>query len=106
MVRESGGGDAQFVLDFAGDHAGGVSGKEQAKDLQARFGAERGETVGAAGDEERIGLAHISMIAEVWKYATDEIKDVKEANEVKDAVAGGLNELNELKPQGVYGASH
>jgi hypothetical protein len=44
-----------------------VGGEEQAKNLEARFGAESGEAVGGARDEEGIGLLHISMIAEIRK---------------------------------------
>jgi hypothetical protein len=65
MVREGGSGDVQFVLNFAGDHAGGVRGEEQAHNLQAGLGSESGEAVGRAGNEERIGLGHISIIAEI-----------------------------------------
>jgi hypothetical protein len=44
-----------------------MSGKEKAENLEAGLRAEGGETVGGAGNEERIGLAHISIIAETWK---------------------------------------
>ncbi len=65
MVRESRGGDVQFVLNFAGDHAGGVRGEQQAHNLQTRLSTESGEAIGRAGNEERIGLGHISIIAEI-----------------------------------------
>jgi hypothetical protein len=67
VMGKSGAGDAEFVLEFAGVHASGVRGEEEANDLQAGFGAEGGEAVGAAGDEEGIWrLGHISIIAEIW----------------------------------------
>jgi hypothetical protein len=45
-----------------------MGGEEKAEDLETRLGAECGETVGGASDEERVGALHISMIAEIWKY--------------------------------------
>src|SRR5271157_191613 len=65
MVRERGSGDAQFLLDFAGDHPGGMGGEKQTHDLQAWLGAESGKAVGATCDEEGVGLAHTSIIAEI-----------------------------------------
>jgi hypothetical protein len=65
VMRKGGSGNAELLLDFAGDHSGGMGGEEQAKDLEARFGAEGGETVGGTGDEKRIGLLHISIVAEI-----------------------------------------
>ena len=65
MVRESGSGDVESVLNFAGDHSGGVSREEQADNLQARLGTKSGEAVGRACDEEGIRLGHISMFAEI-----------------------------------------
>jgi hypothetical protein len=44
-----------------------MSGKEQAENLEARLRAEGGEAIGGAGNEERIGLAHNSIIAELQK---------------------------------------
>jgi hypothetical protein len=44
-----------------------VSGEEQAENLEARLGSESREAVGGARDQERIGLLHISMIAEIQK---------------------------------------
>jgi hypothetical protein len=67
VMRERRSGNGEFFLDFAGNHAFGVSGKEQAENLESRLGAESGEAVGGAGDEERIGLAHSSIVAEIWK---------------------------------------
>jgi hypothetical protein len=43
-----------------------VGGEEQTHNLQTRLGAESGKAVGAAGDEQGVGLAHISIIAEIW----------------------------------------
>jgi hypothetical protein len=43
----------------------GVSGEEQAHNLQAGLGTESGEAVGRACDEEGIGLRHISISAEM-----------------------------------------
>jgi len=40
-----------------------MSGKEEAKYLEARLRAEGGEAVGGASDEKRIGPRHISIIA-------------------------------------------
>jgi hypothetical protein len=65
MVRESGRGDVQLVLNFAGDHAGGVRREEQTHNLQAGLGTESGEAVGGTGNKKRIGLGHISIIAEI-----------------------------------------
>jgi len=65
MVRQGGSGDAQLILNFTGDHAGGVSGKEQANNLQTRFGTESGEAIAAVGDKKGIWPWHISMIAEI-----------------------------------------
>jgi hypothetical protein len=42
-----------------------MSREEQANDLQAGLSAEGREAVGTAGNEERIGLGHISIIAEI-----------------------------------------
>jgi hypothetical protein len=65
MVGESGGGDVEFVLNFAGDHAGGVSGEKEAENLQARLSTESGEAVSGASNEEGIRPGHISIIAEI-----------------------------------------
>jgi hypothetical protein len=65
MVRKCGRGDVEFILNFACDHTRGVRGEEQAHDLQPRLGAESRESVGGAGNEERIRLGHISIIAEI-----------------------------------------
>ena len=67
MVGERRSRDAEFVLEFAGDHSRWVSGEEQAENLEARLGAESGETVGGASNEKRVGFPHISMIAEIRK---------------------------------------
>jgi len=63
VVRKGGSGDAELFLDFTGNHAVGMSGKEEAKYLEARLRAEGGEAVGRASDEKRIGLPHISIVA-------------------------------------------
>jgi hypothetical protein len=68
VVGERGSRDTEFILELAGDHSGRVSGEEQAENLEARFGAESGEAVGGACDEQGIGPLHISMIAEIWKH--------------------------------------
>jgi len=67
MMGKRGSRDAEFFLNFAGDHAGGVSGKQQTQDLQARLGAECGKSVSRAGNKKRIGASHISIVAEIWK---------------------------------------
>src|SRR5215471_7901164 len=67
MVRECGRGNTELLLDFARDHASRMGGKEETQDLQARFGAKRGEAVGGPGNEKWIRSSHISMIAEIWK---------------------------------------
>jgi hypothetical protein len=64
MMRKGGSGDAELFLDFAGDHAVGMSGKEEAENLESRLRAEGGEAVGEASDKKGIGLFHISIIAE------------------------------------------
>jgi hypothetical protein len=64
VVRKRGSGDSEFLLDLAGNHAFRMSGKEKAENLEAGLGAESGEAVGGACNEERIGASHISMLAE------------------------------------------
>jgi len=66
MVRKRGSGDAEFFLDFTGDHSGGMGSQEQAENLKAGLGAESGEAVGGASNEERIGPLHVSIFAEIW----------------------------------------
>ena len=65
MMRKGGSGDAELFLDFAGDHAVGMSGKEKAENLEARLRAKGREAVGGASDEKWVGLPHISIIAEI-----------------------------------------
>lgn len=67
VVRKRGRGDSEFLLNLAGNHAVGMGGKEKAKNLEAGLGAESGEAVGGASNQERIGLAHVSILAEIWK---------------------------------------
>ena len=67
MMRKRRTGYVQLLLNFPGDHTRRVSSEQQADDLQARFGAESGETVAAAGHQERVRFGHISIIAELWK---------------------------------------
>jgi hypothetical protein len=67
VMRKGGSRNGEFFLNFAGNHTFGMSGEEQAENLEARLRAESREAVGGAGDEEGIGLAHISMIAEIQK---------------------------------------
>jgi hypothetical protein len=43
--------------------------EKRTQDLEARFGAKSGETVGSAGDEERIGPSHISILVEIQNYS-------------------------------------
>src|SRR5690348_11592814 len=68
MMRKRRSRDAEFLLDFAGNHPVRVSGEEQPQNLQARLRAKSREAVGGPSDDEGIGLAHISMIAEIWKH--------------------------------------
>jgi len=65
MMRKGGSGYAELFLDFAGDHAVGMRGKEEAENLEARLRAEGREAVGGASDEKWVGLPHISIIAEI-----------------------------------------
>ena len=65
MMRKGGSGDAELFLDFAGDHAVGMSGKQEAENLEARLRAEGGEPVGGARDEKRVGPPHTSIVAEI-----------------------------------------
>jgi hypothetical protein len=65
MVRKGGGGDVEFILNFTRDHSGGVRGEQQTHNLQTGLGAESGEAIGRAGNEECIGLGHISIIAAI-----------------------------------------
>jgi hypothetical protein len=67
MMRKSGSGDAELFLNFAGDHSSGMGSQEQAENLEAGLGAESGEAVGGAGNEEWIGPLHVSIFAEIWK---------------------------------------
>jgi hypothetical protein len=68
MMRKRGGRDLQFALNVSGDEAFRVRGEKLADDLQAGLGAEGGEAVGRARDEEWIDTFHISMIVEIRKY--------------------------------------
>ena len=69
VMRKRRRGNVELILYFAGDHATGMRSQERAHDLQARFGAKCGETVGGARDQKWIGAAsHISTIAEIQKY--------------------------------------
>jgi hypothetical protein len=65
MVRKGGRRDVEFILNFTSDHSGGVRGQKQTHNLQTGLGAESGEAIGRAGNKERIGLGHISIIAEI-----------------------------------------
>ena len=65
VMRKGGSGNGEFLLDLAGNHALGMSGEEQTENLETGLGAKGGEAVGGAGNEKRIGLAHISIIAEI-----------------------------------------
>jgi hypothetical protein len=67
VMRKCGRRDAEFFLDFAGNHAFWMSGKEQPENLEARLSPESGEAVGGPGDQEGVGFAHSSIIAEIWK---------------------------------------
>src|SRR5215472_5524773 len=67
MVGKGGSGDSEFFLDFAGDHAGGVGSEEEPENLETGLRAEGGKAVGRAGNQQRVGLAHYSIIAEIWK---------------------------------------
>ena len=67
VMRERGGGDIEFLLNFADNHARGMGGKKKADDLQAGLRAESGEAVGRTGNQEGIGPRHISIFAEIWK---------------------------------------
>jgi hypothetical protein len=65
MMRKGGRGDVEFILNFTGDHTRGMCGEKQTHNLQPRLGAESRKAVGGAGNEEGIGLGHISIIAEI-----------------------------------------
>jgi len=67
VMRKRGRWNLQLFLHFSRDHSGWVSGKQQPQNGQPRFGAERGKAVRRAGDQEWIGLLHISIIAEIQK---------------------------------------
>ena len=67
VVRKGGSGNGELFLDLAGNHAFGMSGKEQPENLETGLGAEGGKAVGGAGDQEWIRSAHNSIIAEIWK---------------------------------------
>jgi hypothetical protein len=67
VVGKGGSGYREFFLDLAGNHSIGMSGKEQPENLEPKLGAESGEAVGGPGDQEGVGFAHSSIIAEIWK---------------------------------------
>src|SRR5215472_8828141 len=69
MMRKGRRGNPKFFLNLTGDHADGVSRKKQAHNLQSWLGADGGKAIGAAVNQEGVGLLHISMIAEIWKYS-------------------------------------
>jgi len=69
VMRKSGGGNVEFILNLTGNHSTGMSSKERAHDLQTRLRAEGGKAVGGASYQKRIGASsHISTIAEIQKY--------------------------------------
>lgn len=64
MVRKSGIGDVQFILNVADYQSLRMSGEQGLHDAQARFRAHGGKHVGVTGDISRAssaGLIHISM---------------------------------------------
>jgi hypothetical protein len=67
MVGKGGSGDAEFLLDFADHHAGRVGSEEEPKNPETRLRAQGGEAVGGAGNQQRVGLGHVSIIAEIGK---------------------------------------
>jgi hypothetical protein len=68
MVRQRGSGYSQFVLDFAGDHPGGMGREKRTQDLKPGFGAQGGEAVGGACNQQGVWFLHNSIIAERQKY--------------------------------------
>ena len=66
MVRKGGRRDVEFILNFASNHSGGVRGEKHTHNLQTGFGAEGGEALRRAGNEEWINLGHILIVAEAW----------------------------------------
>jgi hypothetical protein len=65
MVRKGRSGDAEFLLNFTGDQTSRMRGEQQANNLQTGLGAEGTETFGRTSDQEGIGSAHISIVAEL-----------------------------------------
>jgi len=65
MVRKGGRRDVEFILNLTSDHSSGVRGQKQTHNLQTGLGAESGEAIGRAGNQEWIGFGHNSIIAEI-----------------------------------------
>jgi hypothetical protein len=65
VMRKRRCGNTEFFLDFSGDHAGGMRGEEETKNLQTRLSAESSKAVGGAGNENRVRVHHSSIFAEI-----------------------------------------
>jgi len=65
MVRKGRRRDVEFILNLTSDHSSGVRGQKQTHNLQTGLGAESGEAIGGAGNQEWIGFGYSSIIAEI-----------------------------------------
>ena len=74
MMGEGGGGDVEFVLNFAGEEALWMGGEEKLHDTEAGFRAHGGEHVGEFENLRggRFGGRHISILAEIWNEVKSE----------------------------------
>src|SRR2546429_5028072 len=77
MVGKGGSGDAEFLLDFADHHAGRVGSEEETKNPETRLRAQGGEAVGGAGNQQRVGLGHVSIIAEIGKRSEEHTSELQ-----------------------------
>jgi hypothetical protein len=59
VMRQSGSGDAQLLMDLARDHPGRVRGEQPTQDLEPHLVSQGGEAAGEAG----FGL-HVSTLPE------------------------------------------
>src|SRR5947209_9547210 len=67
MVRERRSRNIQFFLNFARDQSAGMSREQQPENCQAGFRAQGRKTVRRPRNQQRVGLLHISIIAEIQK---------------------------------------
>lgn len=73
MVGERGSRNSELLLDFAGDHAGGMGSEKEPKNLETRLSSEGREALGRASNQQWGGLGHVSIIAEIRKNVTPNV---------------------------------